>query len=136
MLKAFVTFFDENVVDWQRMIERFRDSGGIADFTGLANVLLITDAGSESIDLSGTRHIVFIDCTWTPALEAQIIGRGQRFDSHANLPESERTLDVWKLFLDKPDGKPAIERHMSDLVQSKEAEQKKLYAKLQRLNVG
>jgi len=135
VLTAFVKFFDENAIDWQTMLRRFKESGGIADFTGLANVLLITDAGAESIDLSGTRHIVFMNPTWTPALEAQIIGRGQRYNSHAALPESQRTVHVWKLFLDYPDKKPAVERHMEDLVRDKEDEQNRIYKALKKLNV-
>jgi len=135
VLTAFVKFFDENAIDWQTMLKRFKESGGIADFTGLANVLLITDAGAESIDLSGTRHIVFMNPTWTPALEAQIIGRGQRYDSHAALPESQRTVHVWKLFLDYPNKEPAVERHMENLVRDKEAEQNRIYKGLTLLNV-
>ena len=135
VLTKFVKFFDENAIDWQTMLARFKESGGIADFMGIANVLLITDAGAESIDLSGTRHIVFMNPTWTPALEAQIIGRGQRYNSHSALPESQRTVNVWKLFLDLPGNKPAVERRMEDLVRDKESEQNKLYKALKRLNV-
>ena len=138
LLAAFVKHFDDNAVDWQAMLAQFKDSGGVADFMGVANVLLITDAGAESIDLTGTRHIVFMTPTWTPALEAQIIGRGQRYNSHAALPSTERTVHVWKLFLDFPptsQNKTAIERHMEELVRSKEAEQNRIYAALKKVSV-
>jgi superfamily II DNA or RNA helicase len=83
------------------MLEWFQTTKGLLPFLGPVQVLLISDAGSESIDLAGTRHIVFLDPTWTPALEDQIIGRGQRSGSHAFLTPSRRTLSVWKLSLRK-----------------------------------
>ncbi len=82
VLDRFIRLFDENVIDWRAMLRYYKETKGLADFVGAAQVLLITDAGSESIDLAGTRHIVFLDQPWTPALEAQIIGRGQRYGSH------------------------------------------------------
>ena len=139
VLAAFVIHFDNNAIDWQSMQAQFKETGGVADFMGVANVLLISDAGAESIDLSGTRHIVFMTPTWTQALEAQIIGRGQRYNSHASLPKSERTVNVWKLFLDFPpntkDAEPTVERYMEEIVRSKEREQNRMYSALKNVSV-
>ena len=134
VLAAFVAHFDKNSVDWQHMLQRFRETKGIADFSGAANVLLITDAGAESIDLAGVRHIVLIDPVWTPAMEDQIIGRGQRYNSHAALPPAHRVVHVWKLLLDTPNNQPkSIERHMDELVISKRNQQTDFLRRIARL---
>ena len=67
-------------------------------------VLVISEAGSEGIDLKETRSIVIVDPTWNPASIEQIIGRGVRFQSHKNLPEKDRKVDIYMLELVKPDG--------------------------------
>jgi hypothetical protein len=140
-LEEFIKLFDEEVIDWRYMLKWFKETKGLAQFMGPAQVLLITDAGSESIDLAGTRHIVFLDPTWTPALENQIIGRGQRFASHAHLEESKRTVNVWKLALirEKKSKKnlintnDSVEIYIEDLMDKKRKEQTSFYEKLSKL---
>ena len=142
VLDAFIRLFASNSINWQFMLEWFKETRGVAPFLGPAQVLLITDAGSESIDLAGTRHIVFMDPTWTPALEDQIIGRGQRFLSHKHLPAAQRTVTVWKLFLEadsvKTRGKvgeevspkQGVDRYVSKIVANKRNDQMALYERL------
>jgi DNA topoisomerase IB len=143
-LDRLVRLFDENRIDWRYMLRWFKESGGVASFMGPAQVLMITDAGSESIDLAGTRHIVFLDATWTPALEDQIVGRGQRFGSHAHLPQASRRLDVWKLFLTRGKGQQAkgapaarpessVDAYVDALNQEKRRSQEALYRRLAAL---
>ncbi len=146
VLDAFIRLFASNAINWQFMLEWFKETRGVAPFLGPAQVLLITDAGSESIDLAGTRHIVFMDPTWTPALEDQIIGRGQRFMSHKHLPPAQRTVTVWKLFLEaagsssgkargeETSPKQGVDRYVSRIVAKKRAEQLALYEKLAKLS--
>jgi DNA topoisomerase IB len=132
VLAKFIRLFDENVIDWRAMLRFYKETKGLADFVGPAQVLLITDAGSESIDLAGTRHIVFLDQPWNPALESQIIGRGQRFGSHKRLPKAEQNLTVWRLYLDNPQGKPAIDRYVTNIIKEKRDEETHIYKLLQR----
>lgn len=144
VLRDFIRLFDRETIDWKAMLKWFKDTKGLAQFMGPAQVLLITDAGSESIDLAGTRHIVFMDPTWTPALENQIIGRGQRFGSHAHLSEDERFVDVWKLYLVKDKDRErkgdasvrvdhSVERYITHLSDAKREEQTALYRRLAAL---
>jgi superfamily II DNA or RNA helicase len=65
-------------------------------------VLLITKAGSEGLDLKGTRNIILTDPVWNPSTLEQIIGRGVRFMSHHHLPESQRNVNVYLLCLNSP----------------------------------
>ncbi len=133
ILDAFIKLFDEEAIDWKYMLQWFKETKGAANFMGVANVLLISDAGAESIDLKGTRHIVFVDPVWTPAMEDQIIGRGQRLNSHVDLPKNKQNLTIWKLFLDRPDGKPSADRILDGICREKRNVQKTIYKKLQLL---
>lgn len=138
ILDAFIRLFASNAINWRFMLEWFKETRGVAPFLGPAQVLLITDAGSESIDLAGTRHIVFMDPTWTPALEDQIIGRGQRFLSHKHLPSAQRTVTIWKLFLEAGGSKLAspqagVDRYVSKIVANKRSEQLAIYERLAKL---
>lgn len=58
------------------------------------DVLLITSAGSESLDLKNTRSIHIMEPHWNESKINQIIGRAIRYDSHKALPESERTVEI------------------------------------------
>lgn len=58
------------------------------------DVLLITSAGSESLDLKNTRSIHIMEPHWNESKINQIIGRAIRYDSHKELPESERTVEI------------------------------------------
>lgn len=61
---------------------------------GKLDVLLITSAGSESLDLKNTRSIHIMEPHWNESKINQIIGRAIRYDSHASLPESDRTVEI------------------------------------------
>jgi SNF2 family DNA or RNA helicase len=62
-------------------------------------VLVITSAGGEGIDLKGTRNIIILDPVWNDAKLRQIIGRGVRYKSHEHLPLDQRTVTVYKMVL-------------------------------------
>ena len=61
---------------------------------GIIQVLLITSAGSESLDLKNTRFIHIMEPHWNESKINQIIGRAIRYDSHIKLPESERNVTI------------------------------------------
>ena len=70
--------------------------------SGKSPVLLITQAGGQGIDLKETSDIILFDIVWNPANEAQIIGRGVRFGSHAALSVAKRVGNVHRLALKMP----------------------------------
>ena len=63
---------------------------------GKIDVLFITSAGSESLDLKNTRSIHIMEPHWNESKINQIIGRAIRYNSHVQLPESERTVEIIK----------------------------------------
>lgn len=64
-------------------------------------ILFISKAGGEGLDLKGTQDIIILEPAWNLSVEEQVIGRGVRYKSHADLPESERKVNVYRLYLVK-----------------------------------
>ena len=72
-------------------------------------VLIITRAGGEGIDLKGVRNMIILDPVWHDAGLQQVIGRVVRYKSHVHLPPNQRNVTIWKLVLVPPSNKkPAI----------------------------
>ena len=67
------------------------------------NILLISSAGSEVLDLKATNDIIILEPHWNIEKINQVIGRSIRFKSHMSLPEEERVVNVFKLILRKPE---------------------------------
>lgn len=67
------------------------------------NVLLITGAGGEGLDLKGIREVILMEKGWTVSAEEQVVGRARRYKSHAHLPAEERIVNVHHLILIKPE---------------------------------
>lgn len=137
VLSGLVKCFNDQSLDWRAMLAQYRVAGCTVS---PLNVLILTDAGSESIDLKGVRHVVIMDPTWTDTKEQQIIGRAQRYKSHDHLPPKQRTVQVWHLYLDKPPGMsqksdPTVERLMQRFVHTKRREKDTLVRALKQASV-
>ena len=65
---------------------------------GLYKVLLISSAGSESLDLKNTRQIHIMEPHWHDMRIQQVIGRAIRFKSHENLPKNQRHVDIYRWY--------------------------------------
>ena len=63
------------------------------------DVLVITKAGCEGLDLKEVRNIFVLDPPWNPSSLEQIMGRGIRYQSHINLPKEERHVKIYFLVL-------------------------------------
>lgn len=61
---------------------------------GKLKALLLSSAGGEGLDLKGTRLIQLLEPHWNQEKLKQVIGRGIRYKSHADLPEKERNVLV------------------------------------------
>ena len=62
-------------------------------------VLLITNAGSEGLDLKGTRAVYIVEPFWHLSKLHQVVGRAVRYGSHSHLPKNERNVKIYKLVL-------------------------------------
>jgi superfamily II DNA or RNA helicase len=72
---------------------------------GKINVLFITKAGAEGLDLKGVRNVVIFERNWNKSVELQVIGRAVRNASHTHLPKNEQFVDVYFYDLEKPSRK-------------------------------
>jgi SNF2 family DNA or RNA helicase len=62
--------------------------------SGKIRALLITGAGSEGLDLKGTKMVQILEPHWNKARIDQAVGRSIRYKSHEHLPEEERHVKV------------------------------------------
>lgn len=69
---------------------------------GKLPVILGSGSASEGLDLKNTRLIQILEPHFNDAKINQVIGRGIRYKSHAQLPESERNVTVQRYMSDKP----------------------------------
>ncbi|VBB18217.1 putative ATP-dependent RNA helicase [Yasminevirus sp. GU-2018] len=63
---------------------------------GRYQVLLITSAGSESLDLKNTRQIHIMEPHWNESKIKQVIGRVIRYKSHSLLPPEQRHVTIYR----------------------------------------
>ena len=63
---------------------------------GKLDLLLLSSAGSESLDLKNTRQVHVMEPHWNEAKINQVIGRSIRYKSHNSLPETERHVTVFR----------------------------------------
>ncbi len=68
--------------------------------SGEVNVLVISKAGGEGLDLKETNAVFIFEPSWNVSTLEQVIGRAIRYKSHANPRES--IVDVYTIFLLKP----------------------------------
>jgi len=72
------------------------------------NVLIITKAGGEGLDLKGVRKVIVLDPVWSDASITQIIGRAIRYRAHAHLKKSKRYVDIYYMSAVPPPGAKGI----------------------------
>ena len=79
-------------------------------------VLLATSAGAEGIDLHNIRQVHIMEPYWHEVRTSQVIGRANRLNSHIELPEKERVVEVFRYHsIYNPDQKKvAKERQTTD----------------------
>ena len=78
------------------------------------NVIIITLAGSESLNLQAAEHFVFLDLPWSFGDYVQLIGRMIRIGS------SHNTVVAHHFLARKQDGGKTIDHHVLRALQSKQ----------------
>ena len=69
---------------------------------GKIKVLLVSGAGSQGLDLKGTKLVQLLEPHWNEARLSQATGRAARFQSHAHLPEEDRHVHVQRYMSSLP----------------------------------
>jgi superfamily II DNA or RNA helicase len=70
-----------------------RDRARLDFQEGRSNLMLMTDAGGEALNLQRARHVIFYSLPWTVGAYVQVVGRARRFGSE------HRYLGVWHLLM-------------------------------------
>lgn len=70
---------------------------------GKYKVLLITAAGSESLDLKNTRQVHIMEPYWNEARIDQVVGRAIRYKSHIDLPKKDQNVTIYRWISIFPD---------------------------------
>lgn len=70
--------------------------------SGKVKAILLSSAGSEGLDLKGTRSFQGMEPHFNSEKINQVIGRGIRYKSHAHLPEDQRKVRVMRYASTKP----------------------------------
>ena len=106
---AYSNYLDGGVKEYARLLDEKKISNRlftgemsdkekkktVNDFNkGKFKVLLISGAGSEGIDLKGTRMVQILEPHWNKARIDQAIGRAARYKSHEHLPQKDRNVEV------------------------------------------
>ena len=78
--------------------------------------LLVTSAGAEGLDMKNIRQVHVMEPYWHDVRTSQVIGRANRYLSHMDLPEKDRTVDVYRYFsvVGKDDVKAHDEKQTTD----------------------
>lgn len=94
---------DTTPEDREKYVKRFNKSKRM-------NVMLISKAGRQGIDLKGVRHLIILEKGWVRSGEEQVIGRSVRLGSHTHLPNDEKNVTIHHLMLIKPTDEAYIQK--------------------------
>jgi len=86
---------------------------------GLINVLLISKAGGEGLDLKKTGSVILLEPSWNESTIEQVVGRAIRYKSHAELPLKKRVVNVYYLDLIKPTDQLLMGKKVKDWLKDK-----------------
>lgn len=101
------------------------------------NVLIVSSAGGEGLDLKETSKCIVLDALWSDAAFQQIKGRAVRKQSHANLPLNKRKVKIYYLCMIKPvrEETPSADEIMKHLVKEKTARLNRALQELQQYSL-
>ena len=84
------------------IVERQRKAAVDQFNRGDVNVLFITQAGGEGLDLQGVEKVYILESGWNKQNDEQVIGRAVRRNSHVKLPPHRQQVEVVRLQMKKP----------------------------------
>lgn len=77
---------------------------------GIIDLLLLSKAGTQGIELYNARHNHKMEASWNMMLHEQVDARGIRYKSHENLPPKERNIQSYVYLSDYPTSVPKEDR--------------------------
>lgn len=89
--------------------------------SGKLTALLVSGSGSEGLDLKNTNLIQILEPHWNNSRIDQVIGRGIRYKSHAELPPEQRKVLVEKYFSKRRNGDNTVDQYLTQRAAEKAA---------------
>jgi hypothetical protein len=81
----------------KQYLEKKKKTKSLSNMYGeFVRVFMITASGSEGINLRNVRFVHIMEPYWNGVRVEQVIGRAQRICSHEDLPEDEKTVQVFE----------------------------------------
>jgi len=101
------------------------------------DVLVITKAGGEGLDLKGVRNVILLDPTWNFSGIEQVVGRAIRYKSHEHLSEDERYVDVYNMLLVTPKNstRPSGDSLLYNIIEKKRQKTIKVSELLEKISI-
>jgi len=84
--------------------------------------MLMAPAAAEGISFKYIEMAMVMDPHWNEVRIRQVIGRGLRMDSHVELPEEEKFIQIYRLHAITDDDKPSRDQKVFRLAEKKEEE--------------
>ena len=85
----------------------------------IIKIIMIAPAGSEGISLRNVRQVHILDPHWNEVRIEQVIGRAIRQNSHSDLPEEERYVDVFRYIAIRKNKKQTTDENIQGLANKK-----------------
>jgi superfamily II DNA or RNA helicase len=85
-----------------------RDKARLDFQAGKSNLIMITDAGGEALNLQRAKHVIFYSLPWSVGSYIQVVGRARRFGS------VHKYLGVWHLLM-----KDSVDELVESILQPK-----------------
>ena len=63
-------------------------------------VLMTTKQGAEGLNTKNVRQLFVVEPYWNPVRLDQVVGRAVRINSHLELPEKDRNVEIY-IYLSK-----------------------------------
>jgi hypothetical protein len=83
-------------------------------------VILFSPAGVEGVSLRNVREIHIMEAHWHEVRIAQMIGRGIRQCSHADLPMKDRHVDIYRYTMIRESGRETTDQYINGIARAKE----------------
>lgn len=101
----------------RKILEKVNDSKNCRG--GVISTILISPALAEGINIFNVRETHIIEPYWNENRMQQVIGRGRRLCSHADLNMDERNLTVYRYLMTRPNGGVTADEKLQRLSNNK-----------------
>lgn len=128
---SFIEYTLNTANERTELVEEFNKSNNING--EVIKVCIISAAGYEGITFTNIRTMIILDIPWTGF--DQIIGRGLRFNSHKDLKNEDKNVDIYILIAYTYDGTHSTDEKLLESLKEKEKTKIQIYEILKQTSI-